>query len=415
MKGESGSCAKTAILEKSKIVKKTANEGRDRRGVSPVPESSPEKNKSLRVLQVCHDYEGPFQSVCRLYCEAFANSHVTTLYLRGHEEQSVVEATGGDKVLFFEHQEGSLRGFKLASIFRLAGIFRKNHYDIVIAHRYKAIYLAGIMSCFFPIAVLLGVAHEHNVFKRITRSLFVTFWRRNIHLLAVSDSVRQDVLRYCPSLAVQHRIHTLENALNSELAAELLSPEEARRELGLSERVYCYGAVGRLVEKKNHDLLLIAYSEIASPDNCLVIVGSGRMYTGLVSLSRDLGIEDQVIFAGKVHSAYRIYRAFDAFVFASGAKEAFGIVLLEAMLAEIPIICSDASGPKEVVGSAGLLFEAGNAQSLARQMKVMEKLDSNKRRELQVLGRSRLFAEYTVEQFARWLRALPVFNEYREL
>ena len=48
-------------------------------------------------------------------------------------------------------------------------------------------------------------------------------------------------------------------------------------------------------------------------------------------------------------------------------------------------------------------------------MKVMEKLDSNKRRELQVLGRSRLFAEYTVEQFARRLRALPVFNEYREL
>jgi len=210
-----------------------------------------------------------------------------------------------------------------------------------------------------------------------------------------------------------------------------LSPEEARRELGLPEHVYCYGAVGRLVGKKNHDLLLIAYSEIASPDNCLVIVGSGPKYTGLVSLSRDLGIERNVIFAGNVHRAYRIYRAFDAFVFASGSKEAFGIVLLEAMLAEIPIICSDASGPKDVVGSAGLLFEAGNAQTLARQMKVMEKLDSDKtlarqmkvmekldsdkRQELQVRGRSRLFAEYTVEQFARRLHALPVFRGYRQL
>ncbi|MCZ6502694.1 MAG: glycosyltransferase [Gammaproteobacteria bacterium] len=378
-------------------------------------ESKQEQAKSLRVLQVCHDYEGPFQNVCSLYCEAFANSHVTTLYLQGPEERSVVEATGGDTVLFFDQQKGSLRGFKLASIFRLAGIFRKNRYDIVIAHRYKAIYLAGIMSYFFPIAVLLGVAHEHKVFKRITRSLFVTFWRRNIHLVAVSDSVRQDVLRYCPSLAVQHRIHTLENALNSQLAAELLSPEEARRELGLPEHVYCYGAVGRLVGKKNHDLLLIAYSEIASPDNCLVIVGSGPKYAGLVSLTRDLGIERNVIFAGNVHRAYRIYRAFDAFVFASGSREAFGIVLLEAMLAEIPIICSDASGPKDVVGSAGLLFEAGNAQTLARQMKVMEKLDSDKRQELQVRGRSRLFAEYTVEQFVRRLHALQVFRGYREL
>ncbi len=185
--------------------------------------------------------------------------------------------------------------------------------------------------------------------------------------------------------------------------------------MGLPEHVYCYGAVGRLVGKKNHDLLLAAYSEIASPDNCLVIVGSGPKYADLVSLSRDLGIEQNVIFAGNVHHAYRIYRAFDAFVFTSGSKEAFGIVLLEAMLAEIPIICSDASGPKEVVGSAGLLFETGNAQTLARQMKVMEKLDSNKRQELQVKGKSRLFAEYTVEQFVRKLHALPVFNECGEL
>ena len=376
-------------------------------------ESEQEQAKSLRVLQVCHDYEGPFQSVCRLYCEAFANSHVTTLYLRGAENPSVVDATGGDTVLFFE--QGSLRGIKLASIFRLAGTFRKNRYDIVIAHRYKAIYLVGVMSYFFPITILLGVAHEHNVFKRITRALFITFFRRNIHLLAVSDSVRQDVLRYCPSLAVQHRIHTLENALNPQLATELLSPKEAKRELGLPEHIYCFGTVGRLVGKKNHDLLLTAYSEISSPDNCLVIVGNGPRYAGLVSLSRDLGIEQNVIFTGNVQRAYRIYRAFDAFVFTSGSKEAFGIVLLEAMLAEIPIICSDANGPKEVVGSAGLLFEAGNAQTLAIQMKVMEKLDPDKREELRVLGRSRLFAEYTVEQFTRRLHALPVFAGYRQL
>ncbi|MCH7743134.1 MAG: glycosyltransferase [Proteobacteria bacterium] len=377
--------------------------------------SGQEQVKSLRVLQVCHDYQGPFQNVCRLYCEAFSSSHVTTLYLRGSEDASVVEATGGDRVLFFEQREGSLRGFKLALIFRLAGIFRKNRYDIVIAHRYKAIYLTGIMSYFFPIAVLLGVAHEHSVFKRITRALFVTFWRRNIHLLAVSDSVRQDVLRYCPSLGLQHRIHTLENALDPQLATELLSPEEARRELGIPDHVYCYAAVGRLVAKKNHDVLLRAYAEIVSPDNCLVIVGSGPRYASLLSLSRDLGIEPNVIFTGNVPGAYRIYRAFDGFVFTSGVEEAFGIVLLEAMLAEIPIICSDAAGPREVVGDAGLLFEAGNAKILAKQMKVLEEMDLNERQELQFRGKSRFFAEYTMEQFVRRLNSLPVFNDYREL
>jgi glycosyltransferase involved in cell wall biosynthesis len=365
--------------------------------------------RSLRVLQICHDYEGPFQSVCRHYCEAFSDSHVTTLYLRGCEEESVVEATGGNLVLFFGQRQGSLKGFKLASIFRLVRVFRKNRYDVVIAHRYKAIYLAGIMSYFFPIAVLLGVAHEHGVFKRKTRSLFINLWRRNIHVLAVSDSVRCDVLRYCPSLAQQGRIHTLENAIDPQLKSELLSREDARRELGLPVDVYCYGAVGRLVAKKNHDLLLRAYSKVASPENCLVIAGNGPGYASLVSLARDLGIGQNVILAGHVPLAYRVYPAFDAFVFTSGFEEAFGIVLLEAMLAEIPIICSDASGPGEVVDDAGLLFESGDAQTLAKQMKVMESLDAEERREMQVRGRARLFEEYTTEQFARRLHALPVF------
>lgn len=374
-----------------------------------------ENRKSLRVLQLCHDYEGPFQRVCHLYCKAFENSHVTTLYLRGPENSSVTEVTGGDSVLFFEQKEGSLRGLKLASIFRLVNVFREGRYDIVIAHRYKAIYLAGVMSYIFPIAVLLGVVHEHNVFKRITRALFVTFWRRNIHLLSVSDSVHQDVVRSCPSLAAQGRIHTLENALDPQLAGELLRADEARQELDIPGQIFCFGVVGRLVAKKNHDLLLTAYSEIASAENRLVIVGSGPRYDSLVSQSHDLGINKNVIFAGEVQGAFRLYRAFDAFVFTSDPREAFGIVLLEAMLAEVPIICSDASGPREVVRDAGLLFEAGNAEDLARQLEVMEKLAADKRRELQALGTIRLEDDYTIEQFVRRLHALPILNSYKKL
>ena len=146
-----------------------------------------------------------------------------------------------------------------------------------------------------------------------------------------------------------------------------------------------------------------------------MIVGGGPRYASLLSLSRDLGIEPNVIFTGNVPGAYRIYRAFDGFVFTSGVEEAFGIVLLEAMLAEIPIICSDAAGPREVVGDAGLLFEAGNAKILAKQMKVLEEMDLNERQELQFRGKSRFFAEYTMEQFVRRLNSLPVFNDYREL
>ena len=166
---------------------------------------------------------------------------------------------------------------------------------------------------------------------------------------------------------------------------------------------------------KNHDFLLTAYAEVASKGDCLVIVGAGTEYSRLVSRSRDLGIANNVIFAGKVHHARRIFRAFDTFLFVSGAREAFGVVLLEAMLAEVPVICSDASGPKEVIGGAGLLFEAGNVQALAQQMKIVRDLEPSKRQELQSRAKSRLFDEYTEQRLMQKLHALLLFEGYGDL
>ena len=144
---------------------------------------------ALRVLQISHDYKGPFQNICSVYSAAFPHCDVTTVYLRGAEDPKVVEATGGSKTVFFDQPEGSLRGLKLGTLLRLFKVFQKNHYDIVIAHRYKSIYLAGILSYFFPIKVVFGVAHEFGIFRRAFRAFFVTHLRRNIQILAVSESL----------------------------------------------------------------------------------------------------------------------------------------------------------------------------------------------------------------------------------
>ncbi len=370
---------------------------------------------AIRVLQISHDYAGPFQIICRQFTGAFSNAHVTTLYLRGQENPSVIEATGGDRDLFLEQPEGSLRGIKFSAIMQLAKIFRQHRYDVVIAHRYKAIYLAGIMSYFFPIEVLLGVAHEHDVFKRTSRALFVTFFRKNVQLLAVSESVRKDIEKCCPSLATQGRVHTLGNAINPAIKSEIRDRDELRNEMGIAEGVFCFGTVGRLVAKKDHEVLIKAYASIANAGNCLVVVGTGAREKELKSLATDLGIKNQVIFLGQVRNAYRIYSAFDAFVFTSGLKEAFGIVLLEAMLAEVPIVCSSAAGPKEVIGDTGLIFEVADVDDLSLQLKAIEMLDSDGRKALTDRALKRLSVNYTMNAFTEKLRALPALKNYGDV
>jgi glycosyltransferase involved in cell wall biosynthesis len=361
----------------------------------------------LKVLQISHDYQGPFQQICRLYCEAFSNSDVTTLYLRGGEDPKVVEATGGNQTLFFDQPAGSLRGLKLRALLRLFNLFKKDRYDIVIAHRYKAIYMVGIVSYFFPIRVVYGVAHEFKVFKRVFRSFFITRLRRNIQVLTVSKVLREDVLSDCPSLGIENRVHVLENAIDPALASEFASQAEARKALGVMPDKFCYGTVGRLVSRKYQDVLLRAYAQIANEDNCLVIVGSGPQESLLKKLSVDLGISGQVVFTGNVPEAYRYYCAFNAFVFTSDDREAFGIVLLEAMLSKVPIICSDAIMPKEIVADTGLIFETGEVDKLSSQMEKIESMTQDEYQLIQQQGFDRLMANYTIEHFIKNCHRLP--------
>jgi len=323
------------------------------------------------VLQISHDQEGPFPSVCAKYVRLFDPNRyaVTTVYLRGDPVEGVEGKTGGERVLFFLLGKGSLRGIKFKAIFRLLRLCQKERFSVVIAHRYKAIYLAGVISYFVSIPLLLGVAHEHHVFNRITRHLFLTFWRRKIKIIAVSNSVRDDILTACPSLRQQNRVFVLHHGLdllNSE--GQLKSRATARQALGLNNDRFVFGTVGRLVGKKDHRTLLEAFAKANVDDSILVLIGSGGRESELKSLAYELQINDRVLFLGHLPDAAKYLKAMDVFVLTSSEREAFGLVLLEAMLARVPIISSDAKGPEEVVGDVGSLFRVGDVDDLALKM-----------------------------------------------
>ena len=259
------------------------------------PGSQTGASSQLKVLQLCHDYQGPFQSICWQYNQAFEKHDVTTVYLKGPRSQEVIRRTGGNRVLFFEQPH--LRGMKIRSILALACFFRKNRFNVVIAHRYKPIFLAGLMSYFFDIRLILGVAHEHDVFSRVARSRFVTFWRTNIFIVAVSDSVFRNIAQHCPSLVADKRLATLGHSLPE---VELMDHETARQNLNLPEG-FLFGCVGRLVAKKNHQLLIKAFARAGLGKDCfLVFFGTGPQAKELSDLTASSGMDNQVLFKGFV-------------------------------------------------------------------------------------------------------------------
>ncbi|MCB1691659.1 MAG: glycosyltransferase, partial [Pseudomonadales bacterium] len=358
----------------------------------------------MNVLQISHDYAGPFRSVCRQYSSAFGEHHVTTVYLCGEPDCAVAEATGGNDVRFLGMSPASLRGIKIGAMRKLARIYREREFDVVVAHRYKPIYLAGVMRYFFPAAALLGVIHEHEVLRRPTRKLFVNFWQRRLICIGVSESVTANIREICGPLA--GRSFTLPGAIDPAAASRFLPRDAARSQLGIERAPFVFGTVGRLVAKKDHETLIRAFAALEA-DAMLVLVGDGPAREHLQQVATELGVADRVVFAGHVENAATVLAAFDAFVFPSGREEAFGIALLEAMLAEVPIVCSRAPGPLSVVGDAALLFEPGDIAALTARLAEIRRLDDPARLALGEAGRARLNERFTLAAFRDRLWAIP--------
>lgn len=132
------------------------------------------------------------------------------------------------------------------------------------------------------------------------------------------------------------------------------------------KKLFRIGFVGRLAEEKGVEYLLNAVAKISDVVPCVVhIVGDGPKRGELEWLAEKLGIDRRVRFLGFQKNLAEHYAGMDVMVLPSTRLETFGIVLVEAMLSEKPVICSRVGGMPEVVGDYGVVVEPKNSQELA--------------------------------------------------
>jgi FkbM family methyltransferase len=332
---------------------------------------------------------------------------VTTVFLRGDKSTYVEEAMEGSKVIFFELPRGSMRGMKLRAVYRVIKLCLRERFDVVIAHRYKPIYVAGMAGMITPFKLVLGIAHEHDVFKRLGRRMFLRFWAPNIKIAGVSKSVKADILQRSPTLKDRNRVFNLPNCIDGSMQVLIHDRDSARDMLGLDKKAYIFGTIGRLVKKKQHEVLIRALAHKELSECMIVIIGGGVRLEYLQSLASKLGVRDRCVFAGHVHQAFRYIKAFNTFVLPSGEKEAFGLVLLEAMMAQIPIISSNAKGPQEVVGDTGLLFKHADVDDLVDQMVEIRSMPEARITQLVDAAYERLVNSYEAGSFKERFWSLP--------
>lgn len=142
----------------------------------------------------------------------------------------------------------------------------------------------------------------------------------------------------------------------------------------------------------------------------LAILGTGRLEQDLKSLARELGIAEQVLFLGQVPDARRYFRAFDVFALSSD-HEPFGMVLLEAMAAGVPLLATSCGGAKEVVEGVGILFPFGDAEHLGQGLRHLAAMGRQQHQQCAEMMLERLHQRFSDQAVRDTFWQLPAVTE----
>ncbi|MEH6639630.1 MAG: glycosyltransferase [Porticoccaceae bacterium] len=323
--------------------------------------------ETQHVLQICHTSEPPFLDCARQYAALFEKTEYTviTIFLSGSKPDQMDVRLPGTEAIFLNYQSAGLKGLKVGLIKTIRKIAYPLNLKLIIAHRYKPTYIALRIKD----VPVVAVNHAFGVYHRWARCLMVGRNENRVLLLGVSNAVRDDLRASLPKFS-SDKIECLYNRIDrGVLASSQLDKTGARVNLGLDVKAYIFGNVGRLHPDKDQKTLIKAFALVSEkiPNACLVLIGSGEDRLMLETLSAELKVADKVKFLGNVPDASKYFKAFDSFLLSSD-EEPFGMVLLEAMTANLPVVCTSTGGGAEVVGSDGMLFDKGDCKRLSELM-----------------------------------------------
>lgn len=221
-------------------------------------------------------------------------------------------------------------------------------------------------------AVDHGSTREGSLRYRATRALETRAIRQVDHVFTICEGLRADIVaRGIPA----SKVTVIPNAVDID-AFQLANPPDAalQNKLGLTGKTVI-GFIGSFYAYEGLDLLLDALPALvaANPDIRVLLVGGGPQEANLRKQATALGLQDCVIFAGRVphQEVNRYYDLIDVLAYPRHPMRLTELVTplkpLEAMAQGQLFVASDVGGHKELVkhNQTGILFKAGNKNALA--------------------------------------------------
>jgi phosphatidylinositol alpha-mannosyltransferase len=245
------------------------------------------------------------------------------------------------------------------SVHRIAAALRSFRPDLVHAHEplVPSTAMFATLRSPSPVVATFHAQAERSLLFDMTAPILRTVWRR----LSVRIAVSEAAARFVTS-RLRGDVRIIPNGVD----VELFAGGTAQPGLPPGRRLLW---VGRLDRQKGFPVAVRAFEELARQfaDLWFLVVGDGRDRAAISSLPEV--VRRRIVMAGSVpHEQLPPHHAAaDVFVGPALGQESFGIVLVEAMAAGVPVVATDIAGYREVVRSGidGLLVPPGDPGALA--------------------------------------------------
>lgn len=254
--------------------------------------------------------------------------------------------------------------------FKLSQIVSSLHINVVHTHTGKMIPMVVLAKKFSP--KLKIIAFRHNLLEN-KKDIVHKFLYKNVdRFVCVSQAVY--------NLQIKSVGHTLKNKFSLVYNGIDTSsyPEIIKRPLDRAPLILGYA--GRIDKSKGLEILLEAMGILCAEnaDVFLRIAGEYNNQYGhfLQTLIKEKNLHTKILFQGFQEDMADFYQSIDIFILPSIIKEAFGLVLCEAMFFEKPVITTNTGAQPEIVddGKTGYIV---NAESSGAIVKAVQKFIRN--------------------------------------
>ena len=258
-----------------------------------------------------------------------------------------------------------------------------------------------------PIILLEETSDPQNRSDKADFLLRIFSWAAD-RFIAIAPNVA-DYLRDKAKVSPK-KVITINNGVEIPRAVSAQEIQDFKAEYAIKDSDFVVGTVGRLFNdhKKITDILE-AVKQLDLPLLKLLIVGGGRDEQLLRDKTRELGIEEQVIFTGYQYDTAPFYELMNVFCIAS-QREGFGLVAAEAMLHHLPVLATQVGGLQNVVVNeeTGFLVPPNTPAKLAEKIHHFyhhpEAVNT-----MGEAGYQRAIQNYTEERYVKEVEAL--YNE----